>query len=93
MKGIRRLLLLRTSPTPEGLLYVAEKGRNQPNRDPKMDHLVCFLPGKDSACKGHWGQSGGRVVGGRRCRWVCNTVDRISEKGGEGLFNTYLPIC
>ena len=59
MKGIRKLLLLRTSPAPEGLLYVAEKGRNQPNQDPKMDHLVCFLPGKDPACDGHWNQVGG----------------------------------
>ena len=59
MKGVRKLLLLRTSPAPAGLLYVAEKRRNQPIQDPKMDHLVCFLPGKDSAvrladCDGHW---------------------------------------
>lgn len=49
MKGIRKLLLLRTSPAPEGLLYVAEKRRNQAIQDPKMDHLVCFLPGKHLA--------------------------------------------
>lgn len=45
MKGIRKLLLVRTSRTPDGLLYVAEKRRGSAAQEPKMDHLVCFLPG------------------------------------------------
>ena len=46
MKGIRKLLLVRTSRTPDGLLYVAEKRRGSAAQEPKMDHLVCFLPGE-----------------------------------------------
>ena len=46
MKGIRKLLLVRNSRAPDGLLYVAEKRRNSAIKDPKMDHLVCFLPGE-----------------------------------------------
>ena len=89
MKGIRKLLLLRTSPAPEGLLYVAEKKCNQPVQDPKMDHLVCFLPGKNPAHKcyrepsrglGGWGGKGG---GGRgECIALSNSKGKGGEEGG-----------
>ena len=46
MKGVRKLLLARTSPAPGGLLYIAERRRHKGPQDPKMDHLVCFLPGR-----------------------------------------------
>lgn len=39
---------MRTSPAPDGLLYIAERRRRKGNKDPKMDHLVCFLPGSVS---------------------------------------------
>lgn len=42
MRGIRNQLLLRTDQ--DGLLFVGEF--NNGARVPKMDHLVCFLPGK-----------------------------------------------
>eukprot|EP00891_Asterochloris_glomerata_P000369 jgi/Astpho2/369/Aster-02244 len=43
MQGVRDLLLQRSGPGSEGLLYVGElKGRHVHH---KMDHLVCFLPG------------------------------------------------
>jgi len=45
MKGVRGLLLQRTSPGPEGLTYIAERRRRKGPLEPKMDHLVCFLPG------------------------------------------------
>ncbi|KAL3131586.1 hypothetical protein ABBQ38_007885 [Trebouxia sp. C0009 RCD-2024] len=60
MKGIRKLLLVRTSPAPEGLLYVAEKQRRRPKQDPKMDHLVCFLPGVFALGHLHGVSTGGR---------------------------------
>ena len=46
MRGVRDLLLQETGPSggPEGLLYVAEL--HNKITTPKMDHLVCFLPGK-----------------------------------------------
>ena len=44
MQGVRSRLLRRTAPGKSGLLYVGEMhGEN--NLQPKMDHLVCFLPG------------------------------------------------
>ena len=45
MKGVRDLLLQRTSPGAEGLSYIAERRRRKGPLEPKMDHLVCFLPG------------------------------------------------
>ena len=42
MQGVRRRLLHRTAKEG-GLLYVAELHGN--SIQPKMDHLVCFLPG------------------------------------------------
>ena len=48
MKGVRSLLLTRTSPAPDGLLYIAERKRRKGAKEPKMDHLVCFLPGKQT---------------------------------------------
>ncbi|VAH03308.1 unnamed protein product [Triticum turgidum subsp. durum] len=44
MKGVRHLLVRKT--TPNGLVFVGElpSGRNGAF-SPKMDHLVCFLPG------------------------------------------------
>ncbi|KAL0032746.1 hypothetical protein WJX79_007172 [Trebouxia sp. C0005] len=45
MKGVRGLLLQCTSPGPEGLTYIAERRRRKGPLEPKMDHLVCFLPG------------------------------------------------
>ena len=45
MKGVRQLLVMRTSPAAEGLTYIAERRRHKGNPEPKMDHLVCFLPG------------------------------------------------
>ena len=82
MKGIRKLLLLRTSPAPEGLLYVAEKKRNQPIQDPKMDHLVCFLPGKDLAYKCHLEPSKGK--GG----WNAHGNPAKKRLGGRGGFDS-----
>ena len=46
MKGVRSLLLTRTSPAPDGLVYIAEKRHRKGALEPKMDHLVCFLPGE-----------------------------------------------
>jgi mannosyl-oligosaccharide alpha-1,2-mannosidase len=46
MHGVRARLLRRTPPTrrhPAGLLYVGELVNG--DFSPKMDHLVCFLPG------------------------------------------------
>lgn len=45
MRGVRDLLLMRTSPGADGLLYIAERRRRKGAVEPKMDHLVCFLPG------------------------------------------------
>ena len=45
MKGVRQLLVMRTSPAANGLTYIAERRRHKGHPDPKMDHLVCFLPG------------------------------------------------
>lgn len=53
MRAVRGRLLRRTAPAAEGgLLYVAEQ-QVQPQHkgagfkhSPKMDHLVCFLPGE-----------------------------------------------
>jgi hypothetical protein len=42
MQGVRRKLLARTAPG-DGLLYVGEL--HGTTLQPKMDHLVCFLPG------------------------------------------------
>ncbi len=44
MQGVRRKLLARTAPQG-GLLYVGELHGDV--LEPKMDHLVCFLPGED----------------------------------------------
>ena len=41
MKGVRNLMLMRTDH--DGLLFVAELSNG--GKSPKMDHLVCFLPG------------------------------------------------
>ena len=43
MKGLRKHLLMRTDH--DGLLFVGEIGRHGSGKTPKMDHLVCFLPG------------------------------------------------
>ena len=50
MKGVRHLLLQETAPSgmPGGLLYVAELHHTAVT--PKMDHLVCFLPGDRALC-------------------------------------------
>ena len=82
MKGVRKLLLLRTSPAPEGLFYIAEKRRNQPIQDPKMDHLVCFLPGKDPACNGHWELGRGLGCRGGGLQVETQHHGEYSEEGG-----------
>jgi hypothetical protein len=46
MQGVRKKLLARTAPQG-GLLYVGELHGDV--LEPKMDHLVCFLPGEDLA--------------------------------------------
>ena len=46
MQGVRKKLLARTAPGKAGLLYVGELAGS--TLQPKMDHLVCFLPGKPS---------------------------------------------
>ncbi len=43
MQGVRKKLLARTAPGT-GLLYVGEL--HGTTLMPKMDHLVCFLPGE-----------------------------------------------
>ena len=43
MQGVRKKLLQRTAKEG-GLLYVAEL--HGTSVQPKMDHLVCFLPGE-----------------------------------------------
>ena len=44
MGGVRHRLLARTAPEAQGgLLYVGEL--HSDSLLPKMDHLVCFLPG------------------------------------------------
>eukprot|EP01025_Chloroclados_australasicus_P066063 TRINITY_DN9036_c1_g1_i2.p1 TRINITY_DN9036_c1_g1~~TRINITY_DN9036_c1_g1_i2.p1 ORF type:complete len:917 (-),score=101.02 TRINITY_DN9036_c1_g1_i2:320-2995(-) len=47
MQGIRKHLISKTAPDPYGLWYVGELDmeHNQRQFVPKMDHLVCFLPG------------------------------------------------
>lgn len=45
MQGVRKKLLHRTAKKG-GLLYVAELHGTA--TQPKMDHLVCFLPGEAS---------------------------------------------
>lgn len=64
MQGVRRRLLQRTAKQG-GLLYVAELHGGA--AQPKMDHLVCFLPGGalSHACRHHvpsdfiaWGLKG-----------------------------------
>ena len=42
MRGVRNRMLMRTDQ--DGLLFVGELSHS--NKVPKMDHLVCFLPGK-----------------------------------------------
>ena len=44
MRGVRNLMLMRTDH--DGLLFVAELSNG--GKSPKMDHLVCFLPGVPS---------------------------------------------
>lgn len=51
MQGVRKKLLARTAPGKAGLLYVGELAGS--TLQPKMDHLVCFLPGKPSCIKCH----------------------------------------
>ena len=46
MQGVRKKLLARTAPQG-GLLFVGELHGEV--LEPKMDHLVCFLPGASSA--------------------------------------------
>jgi len=41
MRGVRDRMLIRTDQ--DGLLFVGELNRG--HAVPKMDHLVCFLPG------------------------------------------------
>jgi hypothetical protein len=41
MRGVRNQMLMRTDQ--DGLLFVGELSNGQ--AVPKMDHLVCFLPG------------------------------------------------
>lgn len=50
MQGVRKKLLARTAPQG-GLLFVGEL--HGEILEPKMDHLVCFLPGatRHSCCK------------------------------------------
>ena len=45
MKGVRGLLLQRTSPGHEGLTYIAERKCGKGPFEPKLDHLACFLQG------------------------------------------------
>eukprot|EP01024_Parvocaulis_polyphysoides_P034919 TRINITY_DN3091_c0_g1_i4.p2 TRINITY_DN3091_c0_g1~~TRINITY_DN3091_c0_g1_i4.p2 ORF type:complete len:175 (+),score=10.86 TRINITY_DN3091_c0_g1_i4:196-720(+) len=47
MRGVRQHLLAKTAPDPYGLWYVGELDgiKSQSKPIPKMDHLVCFLPG------------------------------------------------
>lgn len=46
MRGVRELLLKNTRAEGEGgLLYIGELHSGQ--YEPKMDHLVCFMPGVD----------------------------------------------
>ena len=44
---MRKRLLARTSPQGAGLLFVGELHGD--TLTPKMDHLVCFLPGEGLA--------------------------------------------
>ncbi len=53
MRGLRDHMLMRTDQ--DGLLFVGELTRGQPV--PKMDHLVCFLPGESlTRGRGWWGK-------------------------------------
>ena len=49
MQGVRSRMLMRTDK--DGLLFVGELGNTGPV--PKMDHLVCFLPGTHSPSHRH----------------------------------------